>query len=109
MEVTIEQGKERSVFVLYVEYFYVWMIYRHCCIGTEGDAIEARGKSEHPFLHVGEFEIRTKHLAVDVEALLFQLVGVIREIPWLKVRIELAYGFHFLLGCGHIGFDELVE
>ena len=81
MKVAVEQGEVCAIFVEHVIGFHVWMIDGHVGIASEGDAVECGGESEHALLHLGELKVGTEHLAVDVELLLFEFVGIVGEVP----------------------------
>ena len=92
------------------------MIHLDVLVLAECDAVEPVGKSEYSFYDLVKFEVRPKHLGVDIVFSQFQLVAVEPEVPRLHPEILslglaciFLNGFHLLNGGGLVSVDELVE
>ena len=116
MEVGIEDCQEGTVLIEHLVSLHIWMVDGDVLVLLEGDAIQAIGQTKHTIDHLGEFEIGTQHLSVDIKLLQLELMGVEAEVPrlqfevlTLKLASHLFDGSHFFLGCGLIGLDEVVE
>ena len=85
MEIGVEHGEIRTVFVEHLVGFHVGMIDGNRLVFLERDAVESRGEGENAVDDFFESEIGSKHLGIEVIAFHLQLVGVEREVPGLHL------------------------
>ena len=116
VEVGIEHGEVFPVVVKHLICLHIGVVHWYLLVLLERDAIQSVCQSEHSVNHLVQFQIRTQHLRVEVEALQLQFVGVEAEVPRLHPEV---FAFHFLrlllyvrhlfLCRRHIGVDEVIE
>ena len=87
MEVGIEHGQMAAVAVEDLIGLHFGMVDGDVLALLEGDAIEAGGETEHALDDILELEIGAQHLCVEVETLHLELVGIIAEVPRLKLEV----------------------
>jgi hypothetical protein len=116
VEIGIEHGEIGTIPVEHFVGLDIGVVNGYILILAEGDAIETSGESEDALDDVGEFEIRSQHLGVDIILLELELMGIERCIPRHKAEIValhlLSLGTEFVAlldGRRFIGVDELIE
>ena len=85
MEIGVEHGEIRTVFVEHLVGFHIGMIDGNRLVFLESDAVESRGEGENAVDDFFELEIGSEHLGIEVVAFHLQLVGVEREVPRLHL------------------------
>ena len=116
MEIRIKHGEMAAVGIFHLVCLHIGVVNGDIRIFLKGDAVEARGQSEHALYHVAQLEVRAQLLGIEIVLLAAQEVRVIGKIPRLKVKIVPFYRLglcfhacHVLAGGGKIGLGEILQ
>ena len=92
------------------------MIYWNIFIFFKSNAVQAIGQSKYAIDDLSEFEIGAQHLGIEIKLLQLQFVRIIREIPWLQLKVltfQLAChflnSFNLFYCCWFVSHNQIVE